>query len=252
MRSLFYTLACTTVFCVAAPNCAHAQTVCTYTEQNGAVKNCIGVTAVDPSGAPGTLDVEGSVADAAADSGNTVKVGGTIISAANAPASTTGVRMPFTMDGRGQLRVVIGSLGSAGAPVATGTTVGNIAVGLGTQTGTLLGTVNYGWSGTNTIPLAADASGYQSMIRRGAPTLFGQQVSVTTSATLVRSATATRTQIIFSVGAANTCYFGPSTVTTANGFPLQPVAGATLTLDTSAAVYAVCSATTVISYIEVS
>jgi hypothetical protein len=87
-------------------------------------------------------------------------------------------------------------------------------------------------------------------VRGGSNTLTTGQVSVGTAATLVKGATQGRAKIILSVGAANSCAIGNAGVTGTTGFPLQPVAGATLTLDTSAAIYAACSATTTVSFIE--
>ena len=84
---------------------------------------------------------------------------------------------------------------------------------------------------------------------RGATSLATGQASVGTTSTLVAAASPTRKRIVLTVGAANACAFGNAGVTTTTGFPLQPVAGATLTLDTTAAVYAACSATTTVSFI---
>lgn len=76
------------------------------------------------------------------------------------------------------------------------------------------------------------------------------QVSVGTTAVQVAAARELRQKVTVSVGAANTCAFGNTVVTTTTGFALQPVAGATLTLDSSAALFAVCSATTTINVLE--
>jgi len=76
------------------------------------------------------------------------------------------------------------------------------------------------------------------------------QISTGTTATLIVATRAARKRVILTVGAANSCAFGPAGVTLTTGFPLQPAAGATLTVDSAAALYAVCSATTTISYME--
>lgn len=193
--------------------------------------------------------VVGNVADNAADSGNSVKVGGVVLSGANYTAQATGSRVPLSMDARGQLRSVLGSAGNVTTPADTGTTVGLIYTGLGTAATTLLGVSGFVWNGTNTIAQRGDTSGTWT-VGRGTGNLATGQVSVTTAATLVAAARTNRAKITLAVGAANTCAFGNTGVTTTTGFPLQPTAGATLTLDTNAAVYAVCSATTTISYIE--
>lgn len=87
-------------------------------------------------------------------------------------------------------------------------------------------------------------------VSRGTATLATGQVSVATTSTLVVAARTGRGKVTLAVGAANTCAFGNTGVTTTTGFPLQPTAGASLTLDTSAAIYAACSATTTVSYVE--
>lgn len=84
----------------------------------------------------------------------------------------------------------------------------------------------------------------------GAGSIATAQVSAGTGATLIAAARATRSQITVSVGAANTCAFGNTGVTPTTGFPLQPTAGAALTMHTTAAIYAVCSATTTINVLE--
>lgn len=85
---------------------------------------------------------------------------------------------------------------------------------------------------------------------RGGAALATNQISVATTSTLVVAARTVRQRVTLSVGAANTCAFGNTGVTATTGFPLQPVAGATITLDTAAAIYAACSATTTVSYVE--
>lgn len=76
------------------------------------------------------------------------------------------------------------------------------------------------------------------------------QPSIGTTSTLVVAARPARRKVTISVDTANTCAFGNSGVTLTTGFKLQPVAGASLTLDTAAAVYGACSATTTTPFIE--
>lgn len=99
-------------------------------------------------------------------------------------------------------------------------------------------------------PLPAGTNTIGGVVPRGTGTLATGQVSVSTTSTQVVAARANRATVTMSVGAANACAFGNTGVTTTTGFPLQPVAGATLSLDTSAAVFAVCSAATTISFVE--
>lgn len=100
---------------------------------------------------------------------------------------------------------------------------------------------------------AAPGSGDPVQIRAagGASSIGTTQVAIGTTATPLAPARAGRTQIIVTVDAAVRCAFGPAGVTLATGFPLQPVAGATLTLSASAAVFGICAtAATNVGYIE--
>lgn len=133
--------------------------------------------------------------------------------------------------------------GSAATSQYTNDTAGAATRGVDVDSATRYfdGTYKRRWTGNLTAP---------SVINRGGDLLATGQVSVGTTATLVAAARTGRQKITVSVGAANTCAFGNSGVTLTTGFPLQPTAGASLTLDTAAATYAVCSATTTISYVE--
>jgi len=91
-------------------------------------------------------------------------------------------------------------------------------------------------------PLAARAT--------GGPSIATGQTSVGTAATLVAAARPGRQTILVSIGAANACVFGPAGVTASTGFSLQPVAGASMTIDTAAELWAACSATTTVSVLE--
>lgn len=99
--------------------------------------------------------------------------------------------------------------------------------------------------------LATDSSGNAGVVARGAGAIATNQVSIGTSSTLLVAARPGRAKVIASVGAANACAFGNTGVTTTTGFALQPVAGASVTLETSAAIYAACSAATTVSFAEI-
>jgi hypothetical protein len=105
-------------------------------------------------------------------------------------------------------------------------------------------------AGGTSGPLPAGTNTIGGVVPRGSATLATGQVSVGTTFTQVVAARANRATVTMSVGAANACAFGNTGVTATTGFPLQPVAGATLSLDTSAAIFAVCSATTTVSFVE--
>lgn len=81
-----------------------------------------------------------------------------------------------------------------------------------------------------------------------AQVVTGQKSVGTTAVQIV--AQRPRSAVIVTVTSATACSFGGASVTPSNGFPLQPVAGATLTLETSGAIYAVCASTATIGYVE--
>lgn len=76
------------------------------------------------------------------------------------------------------------------------------------------------------------------------------QVAVTTSATLVAAARAGRKSITISSTSAVVFYVGAAGVTTGTGLYVAGAAGATVTLDTSAAVYAIGASAVTLSYLE--
>lgn len=84
----------------------------------------------------------------------------------------------------------------------------------------------------------------------GAANLATGQVAVTTSATQIAPARANRRKIIISSTAAVVFYVGGQGVTTANGLYVAGTAGAAVTIDTAAAVYAVGAGNVTLTYIE--
>ncbi|WP_420140148.1 hypothetical protein [Sphingomonas sp.] len=81
-------------------------------------------------------------------------------------------------------------------------------------------------------------------------TIATNQVAVTTSATQVVPARAGRQSITISSTSAVVFYLGGSGVTTSNGLYVAGSAGASITLATSAAVYAIGASAVTLSYIE--
>ena len=95
---------------------------------------------------------------------------------------------------------------------------------------------------TGVIVLNPDGTG-------GARTLAATgQVAVTTSATLVAAARATRQRIIISPTSSVVFYVGNAGVTSGTG--VYVAAGASITLDTTSAVYAVGASNVTLSYVE--
>lgn len=80
--------------------------------------------------------------------------------------------------------------------------------------------------------------------------LASNQVPVTTAATLVVAARAGRQSVTISSTSAVVFYVGGSGVTVANGLYVAGTAGASVTLTTSAAVYAIGAANVTLSYLE--
>lgn len=81
--------------------------------------------------------------------------------------------------------------------------------------------------------------------------LAAGQVTLGTTATLIAAARAGRTKITITSTAATVFYVGGSGVTAANGFYVAAAAGASVTLDTAAAVYGVVAAgTLLVAFIE--
>ncbi|WP_311271073.1 hypothetical protein [Sphingobium sp. WCS2017Hpa-17] len=189
--------------------------------------------------------VQGNAASGATDTGNPVKVGG-VYNSTLSPL-TDGQRGNLMQGSRGSLNVTLMQADSVN-PLAN---VGDNSDAQSTGSTARLLTVsrNYVWNGT-TWDRAPGSTAGANVVSKGGLSLATGQVSVTTSSTLVAAARTGRNKITMSVGAANTCAFGNTGVTTTTGFPLAPTVGASLTLDTAAAIYAVCSATTTISFIE--
>jgi len=155
------------------------------------------------------------------------------------------------IDTRGNVRArLVGS--NSVTPNDSGTTYTNVlpAPSATTETsGAPLAVGNFYWSGTAVVAARGDATGAYT-VEKGGPSIATSQTSVGTTAALVAPARAGRNKVTVSIGAANTCVLGNAGVTLSTGFPLQPVAGASITLDTAAAIYVVCSATTTVSDVE--
>lgn len=102
------------------------------------------------------------------------------------------------------------------------------------------------------VLLNADGTPYTPVaaVNKGGASIFTSQVAVTTAATLVAAARTGRQKISISSTSAVVFYVGPSGVTAANGFYVAAAAGATVTLDTAAAVYAIGAAAVTLTVIE--
>lgn len=189
--------------------------------------------------------VRGDVAAGAANTGNPIQAGGVVGLGTN---FGTGNRAPLAMTEWGGAFVSV-----AGPVAALGDNLTPYVMQVQARntkdaTAALLAQSNLFNPATNQSMLArGDANGAWTVLK-GSATFTTGQVSVGTSATLVRAADTGRTSITVNVGAANSCAFGNSGVTLTTGYLLPAVAGSTDTTATSAALYGVCSATTTVSY----
>ena len=195
--------------------------------------------------------VAGNVASLAADAGNPVKLGGVYSTAGTLASATVGNRVDGQVDAYGNLRVAL-----TGVPVSPSSAGTNVILPYARMSNQAtsnvpapLGTLGFVWNGTNTIPQPGDANGAY-MVDKGGSNMATGQASVTTASTLIATTRTGRQRITVSLGAANDCYFGNTGVTTTTGFRVKGVDGASLTINTAAAVYAVCAAATTISYVE--
>ena len=111
--------------------------------------------------------------------------------------------------------------------------------------------VNVDPQGVYTTPPTTNANGSRSVQQIGTPTFSTNQVAVGTTGTLVVAARAGRQSVTLTSLTAVAYYVGNAMgVTTGTGFPIPAAAGASITLATSAAVYAVGASAVTIGYVE--
>lgn len=103
------------------------------------------------------------------------------------------------------------------------------------------------WNGTSYDRMPGSTAG-QFTISKGGPSMATGQVAVTTSSTLVAAARAGRQKITLSPTSSVVYYVGNTGVTSATG--VYVAAGGSITLETSAAIYAAGASNVTISYIE--
>lgn len=103
------------------------------------------------------------------------------------------------------------------------------------------------WVNPSTHALLLDSSAMY-----GGASMDTNQVSITTSATLIVAARTTRRSVTVTNLGTTAIYIGPSGVTTTTGSLLIGTAGAAISIPTTAAVYGIVSSgTQSVSYIEV-
>ncbi len=109
--------------------------------------------------------------------------------------------------------------------------------------------LNYVWTGTTGVMSRGDTSGAY-VVRKGGGNIATAQVAIGTSAALVAAARAGRQNITITSTAATVFYYGAAGVTTTTGAYVAAAAGASVTLDTATAVYAVGAAALTVSVTE--
>lgn len=111
--------------------------------------------------------------------------------------------------------------------------------------------VNVDPNGIYATPPTTNADGSRTVREVGTPNFATNQIAVGTSGTLVVAARAGRKSVTLISTTAVAYYVGSTVgVTAANGFPVQPVAGAGLTIFSAAAVYAVGASALTVGYLE--
>lgn len=105
-------------------------------------------------------------------------------------------------------------------------------------------------SGNYVTPPTTNANGSRSVQSVGAPSIATGQVSVGTSSTLIAAARTGRQAITVVSTTALVFYVGNTGVTTATGQYVAAAAGASITINTSAAIYGVAAAPVTVSYME--
>ena len=151
-------------------------------------------------------------------------------------------------------RAVVGNVNAAtadsGAPVKIGAVFQSTKP---TYTNTHRGNLqmdNRGSLQTNLTFAGADLATAVGLnvVYRGGSTLATGQIALGTTSTLIAAARTARQKITISPTSATLFYVGATGVTAANG--LYVAAGASITLDTQAAVYGVAPSAVTVSYIE--
>lgn len=189
----------------------------------------------------GSLTVTGGTPAATAAMGNPVPFGGDYN--ATLPVYTAGQRVMAQFSSRGLLYT--GIYGNAGLQAGVSIPANNGA----TQAALYVNAQNTLYNGATWSFAPGDSTGAY-VVAKGTATLTSGQVSVGTTATQIVAAQAGRGRLTVTVDAAVKCYIGPSGVTTATGYPLQATAGATHTMNSTAAVFMVCAtAATTVGYI---
>lgn len=191
----------------------------------------------------GTSTVQGVTASATVDSGNPMKVGA--VYNGSIPTFTSGQVGNLQMNIAGALNV---------APMVQTTAADGISnanygflLRRDQNAGVALAVSPSYFNGTTWDRARGDTNGAW-VTGRGGANIATNQIAVATTATLVAAARAGRQKITITPTSSTVFYIGGSTVSATTG--LYVAAGASITLDTAAAIYAIGSAALTVSYIE--
>lgn len=157
---------------------------------------------------------------------------------------TAGQTQPCNLTPTGRLKVGVSSATNINpAPNLTTTLDSDLA-------GCVYRAAQPGWSDGYSGAFACDNGGNLQTSSRGGQSIATGQISVGTTATLLVAPRPGRQKVTYNVTTAVQCSYGAAGVTLTTGFPLAAVAGAGQTLDTAAAVYAVCASAATVGYLE--
>lgn len=205
-----------------------------------------GGVVTQPTASSLNAQVVGNVASGATDAGNPVKIAGVYNS--TLPAYTTGQRGDLQLNPAGALQVAatvqgtwsdnqsLGSYGSLMRRDATG--------------GLNLGVYPFVFDGTNAQRQRGDTNGTY-MVSKGSGTIATAQVSVGTTSTQVVAARAGRGSVKITNLGTTDVFIGVTGVTTTTGDILPGTKGASITIPTNAAVFAVAATAQTVSVMEV-
>lgn len=201
---------------------------------------------VTPASDGGAFPVQGDIAAATADAGRPVKIGGRAAMALP-PVVGDGQRVNGWFGSRGQIMPGAYSATFTDGAISiaqVGTTVSNTDQIVG------LAQVPFFTDGTGTTFYGRGNASGQFVVSKGGAGIATAQVAVSTAATLVAAARAGRQAVTITSTSAVVFYVGVTGVTTATGHYVAAAAGASITIPTAAAVYAVGASALTVTVLE--
>lgn len=193
-----------------------------------------GGVVTQPTASQLNAQVQGNSASSATDTGNPVKVAARYN--ATIPTVTDGQRVDLQADTRGTLNVALYGRNTASAVVVqvAGDAQSAASVGL------TVNAQNQVYDGGSYYRMRGDANGAYA-VSKGSGTIATAQVSVATTSTQVVAARAGRGSVKITNLGTTDVFIGNTGVTTATGDLLPGTKGASITIPTNAAVFAVAS-----------